>query len=346
MKKVFWSVLSLSTLTIIPIIPTLSSCVVNSKSINEIRTEINVLEDPNFVEIKKYTADDWIRFFNDNNIDKINEIKSAIEKNIQLTDKQFLFNENSSIISITKQLNSDNITYTSLKIEINNINSKVVSLIKNIPIFSSAYFKPPIKTSYSFEQINLSSLENTPYQSINDAQWTNAFNEYDKNTYVIPNNIYEVVSKELSSNGNYIIKYSVVKDYLNQVQSLPNADQFKDITVTVKLSPYIGKELKLDFNLDEIEIKKAFGTNATWDSINALPDLTIYTKLSNYVDSLKTIQPIRDCKDINNPNNIVGFSKKGNIINNSIVNRLTINFETNQKNVKKYRYIFILEFKV
>lgn len=342
MKKIFLSILGLCTITTPTLLST--SCVSISQQEKYIELVIDTKINTEYVELRKYTCDEWItfakEFYDQNNNTQIN----TLFKIIQIHESSFIPNDTTEILEVKKNYKSDYpATLANLELLIKS-NEIIFNInIKNLFIFSSSNFIPPKKFNYSFDQINLSTIADKSYKNINDAEWTNAFNATDKNSFVIPKNIYVITNKEIINN-KIIITYKVDVAYIDQINLLPNKFEFKDITIEVTLSPFINKTPKYSFILNNIETQKAFGNNITIDIVNEMSELEIYNKLVKYVDMLEDIQPIKNCVDPNNPNKIFGFDKRKVIINNSINEKLLIKFKTSDTTQKTIEYKFELEF--
>lgn len=345
-KKLFyWSIL-LSSSFIIPVSTlTLTSC--TSKNNNEQMPIITIDATTNNFLFEK-SANDWIRIINSNNNDSFLLLQHLIEiYNTNNENNKIILNNDARFVD-SKILfnNNDSKTTTTCLIQtiFENNQKKYEIDLKNIFYFANNIFTPPTIYTYTFNQVDLSNISDRSYNSINNAEWTNAFNSYTNSKIgklIIPQFAYKITSKILDSNNPllYTITYSVDPLYSYQISLLPNAVNFKDITIIVNLSPYINKKLQTEFSLNQADIDLAFGTNTTIDSINKLSPLQIYQKLSEYVKiNLPDIQPIRDCLENSVP---LGFQKIQNITNSK---QLEIQFESNNSSIIKYKYIFNLTF--
>lgn len=345
MKKFLKTIISLSLPITIAVTPLLSSCT-QQNNVMILTYNIDATRDSN---LYSHTITTWISFISNNNKQEITNLLSSIANSISNDqDQEFQFSDNAYVDNVPiPTYNNANPTRGDLLFVIKDDNKQYNVNLQNLFIYTSGAFTPPAKSAYTFDQINLSTIENTNYVDIIDSTWTLAFNSTTNgNGFVIPPNLYVIKSKELrklenSNQEQYIIVYDIDLDYREQISLLSNASAFTSITVTVNLSPYLNKELKTNFNLDKAEINKAFGNGTTLSSIQAMSEVDIFNKLKLYVDSLQTIQPLRDCVDKNDSTKISDFTKQVSIGND---NELTIKFQTNSDYIETYRYTFVLNF--
>lgn len=344
MKKIFFSLLGLGTITI-PIVTSVSCTSINQQQKN-VDIIIDTKIDEESTDLRKYTYDEWVSFIKEFCDQGNNEQVSKLFTVIQKKDPAFLPNETTEFLNVRKNHQSEfPTTLINLELKIKNNNSIFNIDINNLFVFSSSYFQTPTKYNYEFQQVDLSSIANESYKNINDAEWTNAFNATDKVNFVIPKNIYVIENKKIEGD-KLTFTYTVDDAYVEQINWLPNKDEFKDITIVVTLSPFIDKKPQYLFKLSDKESKSIFGKDATIDTVNAMSELDIYNKLVGYVGELEDIQPIRNCIDPNDPNKIFGFDKRKVIISNSINETLIIKFKTSDTSQETIEYQFELEFKV
>lgn len=345
MKKFWKTILGLSLSATIAAASLLSSCV--QKDNATVSTyNINATKDSN---LYAHTITEWISFITNNNKPKIAQLLSSIASFISnKQNSEFQFSDKAYIDSVPRPVYTNtNPTRGNLLFVIKDDDKQYDINLYNLFIFASGIFIPPTQSTYTFDQVNLSPIENTNYTEISDATWTLAFNSTtDGSEFVIPPTLYVIKAKaliksEIANQYKYVIVYDIDPNYKGQVSLLSNASAFTSIIVTVNLSPYLNKELKTNFTLDQTEINKAFGENTTLSSIQAMSEVDIFNKLKLYVDSLQTIQPLRNCVDKNDPTKVSGFSKQVSIANS---NELTIKFQTNRNDIETYRYTFVLNF--
>lgn len=345
MKKFLKIIISLSLPITITAAPLLSSCT-QQNDVMILTYNIDATRDSN---LYSHTITTWISFISNDNKQEITNLLSSVAKLISSDqDQEFQFSDDAYVDGVPMSTyNNINPTRGDLLFVIKDGSKQYNVNLQNLFIYTSDAFTPPTKSTYTFNQVNLSTIENTNYTDIIDSTWTLAFNSTTNGSgFVIPPNLYVIKSKELrklenSNQEQYIIVYDIDSNYKEQISLLSNADAFTSITVTVNLSPYLNKELKTDFDLDKTEINKAFGNDATLSSIQAMSEVDIFNKLKLYVDSLQTIQPLRDCVDKNDSTKISGFAKQVSIGND---NELTIKFQTNSDYIETYRYTFVLNF--
>ncbi len=344
--KNFWKIIiSLSLPTTIIATPLLSSCT-QQNDIMILTYNIDATKDSN---LYSHTITTWISFITNNNKQKIIQLLSSIANLISNDqNSEFQFSDKAYIDSIPRPVYTNtNPTRGNLLFVIKDGSKQYNVNLQNLFIYTSDIFIPPTKSTYTFDQVNLPTIENTNYTDVSDSTWTLVFNSTTNGSgFVIPPNLYVIKAKVLikSENSNqhqYIIVYDIDPNYKGQISLLSNSSAFTSIIVTVNLSPYLNKELKTNFDLDKAEINKAFGNDATLSSIQAMSEVDIFNKLKLYVDDLQTIQPLRDCVDKNDSTKISGFTKQVSIGND---NELTIKFQTNSDYIETYRYTFVLNF--
>lgn len=351
MKKVKFLLFLCSPIFVLPIALPLATCVNTTPQINEqkvIALEIDS-SDQTLSSLRNKTVIEWKEILENQNSEQ-SILFDIIKTNLSTTEEPFNWSNDMYVKTVTQVTNSNNYSLSNLNVKIDNINEIIDVTIKNLFIYGNSLFTPPTTYTYTFDQTSLSQIEEIEYKNINDSQWTNAFNNTLVDGFIIPPIGYYIVSKELEPVENptkIIITYGMNPIYQSQINSLPNADQFKDIVITVNLSPYNGKTYRDTFTLssnngNKNEIEACFGEGATFESINALPELEIYNKLKDYVSTLEngTVQPLRNCISTTNANKIVEFSKTTSIGNTS----MKIVFSSNSTYIKKYFYTFVLQF--
>lgn len=329
--KIFTSLFT-SVMTLGAITPMISSCTTTAVKLKTKSYSLDVLTN---TTLNQYTSGDIIYAILNNNSNVVDVVLSEIESSIKKTDSNTSFAFSSSVYFSAKpvqEYNSSNPTYTNLVLKITDSNTIYDITLKNMFVMSSTNFTPPSNYSYSFNQVDLYTISDVTYSEINNATWTSAFNATDSSSYIIPPSIYEVKSKTYQTTTNtnyggiYTITYGVATDYVDQIETLSNASSFKDIVVVVNLSPYIGKVLETSFKLDQTAISTAFGEDATIDTIRSMYEIDVYEKLKDYVATISTVQPLRDCISKTDSTKVVGYQ-----LSNSITspNTLYISFQTN-----------------
>ncbi len=345
MKKFWKIIIGLSLPTTIAATSLLSSCV-QKDNVTVSAHNIDATKDSN---LYSHTITTWISFITNNNKQKIIQLLSSIANLISNDQNlEFRFSDKAYIDSIPRPVyNNTNPTRGNLLFVIKDYDKQYDINLQNLFIYTSDIFIPPTQSTYTFDQVDLPTIENTNYTDVSDSTWTLVFNSTTNGSgFVIPPTLYVIKAKtliksEIANQYKYVIVYDIDPNYKGQISLLSNASAFTSIKVTVNLSPYLNKELKTDFNLGQTEINKAFGNNTTLSSIQAMSEVDIFNKLKLYVDSLQTIQPLRNCVDKNDSTKILGFSKQVSIGNS---NELTIKFQTNSDYLETYRYTFVLNF--
>ena len=344
--KIFTSLFA-AVATLGAIVPAISSC---SNVSVKLKTKSYSLDALTNTTLNQYTSGDIIYAILNNNSNVIDVLLNEVESNIKKTDNNTSFAFTSNVyFSATphQEYNSSNPTYTNLVLKITDGNTAYNITLENMFVMSSTNFVPPSNYSYSFNQVDLYSISNVAYNEINNSIWTSAFNASNSSSYIIPPSIYEIKSKTYQPTTNtnyggiYTITYGVATDYVDQIKTLSNASSFKDIVVVVNLSPYIGKVLETSFKLDQSAINSAFGDNTTIDTVRNMYELDIYEKLKDYVATISTVQPLRDCISKTDSTKVEGYQ-----LSNSITspNTLYISFQTNSDSLNTYTYTFVLEF--
>lgn len=330
---------------------TASVCVLTSltscSSTSQVNTYSYVIDTSDFNEFKSLTATSLLTDIANNNTKQTDALLAVIAKSISnQTQKEFAFSSDAYFTgTYKKKYNNTNPTRTTLQLEIKDGSNLYVVDLENMFTFASSGFIPPTQYTYVFDQLNLSTIENTSYLDIDDASWTSAFNSTNNNGYVIPPTVYVIKSKTYrqltNSTAQYVIVYSVDSDYLEQINGLPNASSFRDITVTVNLSPYLDKQLQTEFTLTVENIKTAFGANATLQTVQSMQEVEVFNKLKTYVSTLGNIQPLRDCISTTDATKVEGFSRVASITNS---NQLIIKFKSNANYINGFNYSFVLNF--
>lgn len=343
--KIFASLFA-SVITLGAVTPVISSCATTT----EFKTKSYSLDVLTNTTLNQYTSGDIIYAILNNNSNVIDVLLNEVESSIQKTDNNTSFAFTSNVYfnaTPHQEYNASNPTYTNLVLKIADGNIAYNITLENMFVMSSTNFVPPNNYSYSFDQVDLYSISGVTYNEINNSSWTSAFNATDSSSYIIPPSIYEVKSKTYQTTTNtnyggiYTITYGVATDYEDQIKTLSNASSFKDIVVVVNLSPYIGKVLETSFKLDQTAISTAFGEEATIDTIRSMYEIDVYEKLKDYVATISTVQPLRDCISKTDSTKVVGYQ-----LSNSITspNTLYISFQTNSDSLSTYTYTFVLEF--
>lgn len=359
MKKIFL-LLGLTSLTFLPITSiALSSCYQESKQ-TEIRTiNFDFNNFSNSFGISLYSNDDIITLLQDKNkdnkdfVDFINLIGIEISQNIKDYEKLSFYNFKNTNVESSEDVSSESKVNLEFFLDYNGIIYNI--MIKNVYLFANSIFSPSYLVINNSEQyLNLSQddlgwASNVLYSEITGSQWRVQINNYflqqnpNAKNLIIPYFGYIFEKGTLDSQTNiYQLSYIVDPIYKEQISKLPNANEFVDIKINIKISPYAGKELKNSFTLEQNEIINFFN-NATFEEISNMKDIQIYDVLKKYVLSFSNIQPLRDCVLVDSTTNNKSINNY-NISINEYSNPRTIEISFSSITLPSYNYKFILNF--
>ncbi len=359
MKKIFlW--LSLSSLAFVPTIGTvLSSCAKQSNLVEMKTINFDLNNFSSSLGISSYSCDDIIAllkrkdFENKDFVEFISLLGDEISQKITNIELLSFFNFENSNTDPSENLSSQSKVNLNFLFSYDGTTYNV--FIKNIYLFSNSVFLPSYLTidnsgKYtSFDQDDLGWASNFLYSEITGTQWRTQINDYflqqnpNAKNLIIPNFGYIFDKGLLNDQGNiYQLTYIIDPIYKEQISKLPNAVQFTDISLNIKISPYAGKELKNEFILYQNDINTFFN-NATFEEISNMKDTQIYDYCEKYVRSLEKIQPLRDCLSINSSTNIKSINNY-NLNINQYSNPKTIVVSFSSVTLPSYNYKFILNF--
>lgn len=358
MKKIFL-LLGLSSLAFLPTVSiALSSCS-QENSQTEIKTiNFDFNNFSNSFGISLYSNDDIITLLKDKNKDNkdfvefIDLIGTEISQNIKDYERLNFYNFKNTNVESSEDLSNESKVNLEFFLDYNGITYNIV--IKNIYLFANSIFLPSYLVINNGQYSNLSQddlgwASNVLYNQITGSQWRVQINNYflqqnpNAKNLIIPDFGYIFEKGAFNSQTNiYQLSYIVDPIYKEQISKLPNANEFVDIKINIKISPYAGKELKNSFTLNQNEINDFFN-NATFEEISNMKDIQIYDILQKYVLSLLNIQPLRDCILVDSTNNSKSINNY-HININEYSNPRTIEISFSSITLPSYNYKFILNF--
>ena len=337
--------LAATTLVVAPIVMT-SCSALGEKASNPLKLKVEVIDkklDPTPGLLSK-TANGWAQSYRNNPSELLDEIKKANYK--ELSEFDF---DNAQIVNIGVSPSFEEPTKSNLEVKINNYSKKqsVQFTIQNLNSVTSIGFEKPTSFNLTFNQLDLDSIANLDPKDISDAAWTEAINATNTTAAVIPYNLYSLTKKEYNPSNaqQYLLTYEINNEYSSQLGN--SVDEYKPINVTIELSPYLNKEPKFEFNLSANDVSTYLGESLdSYDELvsntnNSDGQKTLYNALQNYVNSLKTIQPLRECI-----NSETGLLYNFNIMPEDVLGGCKITFSTNPNSSTQevYNYTFKLVF--
>lgn len=347
-KWILGSTLVAGLIAVAPIV--LSSCSFGTKAentliTNRITKEV-VINQPDATLLAK-TGTEWQNVYQFGNKQEIIDAFAAInDSELQAIGFDF---KNCSVDSVTLEDNTTSANLCNLVVRFytpsQNIELKVT--VDNLLVYALDGLTPPSveQLNQTFDQVNLASISNLNPDEISDAMWVEAINTYQPNS--IPAMLYRLVQRGMINHGSgyngpeqYQLVFEANPEYKNYISQLPNWSDFKPITITINLSPYLNKKLVTSFSLSSDQTQSYFGPNATIASVQSMSQQQIFEKLSAYVKANDTIQPLRNCLDLNN--NLYSFL----YLPETVTNGAVIQFSTdpNSSTSQRYVYSFYLSF--
>lgn len=359
MKKIYL-LLSLSSLSFLPITGiTLSSCTNQSNVVEAKNLTFDFNEFSSSFAISLYSRDDLITLLknkdssNNDFVEFVSLLGNKISQNITDFEKITFYNFENTNTQPSDNLSNQSKVNLSFLFTYNGETYNV--LIKNVYLFANSVFLPSyLVTNNSNEystlaQDDLGWASNYLYSEITGSQWRTQINDYflQKNpnakNLIIPNFGYIFDKGVLNQQGDiYQLIYIVDPIYKEQISKLPNTNEFVDIKINIKISPYAGKELKNSFTLEQNEINNFFN-NATFAEISNMSDVQIYSALQKYVLNFPNIQPLRDCLLVDLATNKQTVNNY-NIRINEYSDPKTIQISFSSITLPSYNYQFILNF--
>lgn len=347
-KVILGTVLAAGLISVAPIV--LSSCSFGTKADNNLindRIQKQVLVSQPDAALLAKTGTEWQNIYQFGNRQEIIDAIAEIQ-NKDLVAIHFDF-ANCVVESVVLKANptAANLCNLVVKLYSQKQNIELTVTVANLLVYALDGLTPPSveQLNQTFDQINLAAISNMNPDQITDAMWVDAINTYQPNA--IPAMLYRLVQRGMINHGSgydgpaqYQLVFEINPEYKQYITQIPNLDQFKPITITINLSPYLNKKLVTNFTLTSDQTQSYFGPQATIASVKAMSQQQIFEKLSAYVESNNTIQPLRNCLDANN--NLYSFL----FLPEAVINGAIIQFSTdpNSSTSQRYVYSFYLSF--